>query len=84
MWHVEVAPSAVRALERAVAADRRLLEAALTGMQIDPFAGDIRRLLGQARRWRRRVGDWRIIFTVDWPARVVSAESIARRTSTTY
>jgi mRNA-degrading endonuclease RelE of RelBE toxin-antitoxin system len=84
MWLVEVAPSAVRALRTAQAADRRRPEAALTGMQVDPFAGDIRRLLGPRRRWRRRVGDWCIIFTVNPPEGIVSIESVVRRSSTTY
>jgi mRNA-degrading endonuclease RelE of RelBE toxin-antitoxin system len=84
MWLVEVAPSAARALARTAAVDRRRLEAALTRMQIDPFAGDIRRLLGQGRCWRRRVGDWRIIFSVKSTDRIVSIESIVRRSSMTY
>jgi mRNA-degrading endonuclease RelE of RelBE toxin-antitoxin system len=53
-------------------------------MQVDPFAGDIRRLLGPRRRWRRRVGDWCIIFTVNPPEGIVSIESVVRRSSTTY
>jgi len=84
MWLVEVARSAVRALARAPAGDRRRLERALTAMQQDPFTGDLRRLLGEERRWRRRVGDWRVIFRVNATQRIVSVDSIVRRGSTTY
>jgi hypothetical protein len=53
MWVVEVAPSAVRAAERAPDADRRRLETALAGMYVNPLAGDIRRLVGYSsgRTW---------------------------------
>ena len=47
-------------------------------MEVDPFAGDVRRLAG-IDEWRRRVGDWRILFAVDFMDRTVR-----RRTSTTY
>lgn len=84
MWFVEVAPSAVRALERAQDVDRRRLEAALAGMKLNPFAGDIGRLIGREYRWRRRVGSWRIIFKVNRAQAIVSIESVVRRSSTTY
>jgi mRNA-degrading endonuclease RelE of RelBE toxin-antitoxin system len=34
-------------------------------MAIDPFAGDILKLQGEGNRWRRRVGNYRIFFSID-------------------
>jgi mRNA-degrading endonuclease RelE of RelBE toxin-antitoxin system len=53
-------------------------------MADDPFAGDVLKLEGEAGRWRRRVGNYRIFFSVDAVARAVSVSAILRRTSTTY
>jgi mRNA-degrading endonuclease RelE of RelBE toxin-antitoxin system len=53
-------------------------------MEQDPFSGDVRRLQGQPGLWRRRVGDWRILFSPDRAARVIDVAAIVRRTTTTY
>jgi mRNA-degrading endonuclease RelE of RelBE toxin-antitoxin system len=53
-------------------------------MADDPFAGDVLKLEGEKDRWRRRVGNYRIFFTVDQAARTVAVSAIVRRTSTTY
>jgi mRNA-degrading endonuclease RelE of RelBE toxin-antitoxin system len=37
-----------------------------------------------AGSYRRRVGPWRIVFTLHRDSQVVSVADIARRTSTTY
>jgi mRNA-degrading endonuclease RelE of RelBE toxin-antitoxin system len=57
--------------------------AALDAMQTDPLSGDVARLVGQDA-FRRRVGDYRIIFRIDGKARAVGILEIARRTTTTY
>lgn len=53
-------------------------------MQQDPFSGDIVRLKGQPTAWRRRVGNYRILFDVYPQQLLVLVTAIARRTSTTY
>jgi mRNA-degrading endonuclease RelE of RelBE toxin-antitoxin system len=58
---------------------------ALAAMEVDPFAGDIRRLGGRpGPSWRRRVGDYRILFSVWDERRLVIVEDIVRRTSQSY
>ncbi len=47
-------------------------------MAADPFAGDVKRLRG-APWYRRRVGDWRIIFAVDGDRLVVEIVRVAHR-----
>ena len=53
-------------------------------MALDPFAGDIERLTHERAGFRRRVGDWRILFDVDETTRLVAVRFIERRTTTTY
>jgi mRNA-degrading endonuclease RelE of RelBE toxin-antitoxin system len=49
-------------------------------MARDPFSGDIKALQGEWKGfYRRRVGDFRIIFSVDVEIKVVSIESIIDR-----
>jgi len=54
-------------------------------MEQKPLAGDITPLKGPHQgSYRRRVGAFRIIFTVDPKDAVIAVADIARRTSTTY
>jgi mRNA-degrading endonuclease RelE of RelBE toxin-antitoxin system len=53
-------------------------------MQQDPFPGDVVQLRGSAMGYRRRIGSYRILFTLQMRERRVNVTDIARRTSTTY
>jgi mRNA-degrading endonuclease RelE of RelBE toxin-antitoxin system len=66
------------------AADRRRVLAALDAMEQDPFSGDVVRLKAQPVAWRRRVGDWRILFDIEPEQRRALVHDVVRRTSTTY
>jgi mRNA-degrading endonuclease RelE of RelBE toxin-antitoxin system len=83
-WELLLAGPATKALKRMPAADRRRVLAALDSMEQDPFSGDIVRLTAQPVAWRRRVGDWRILFDVELEQHRVLVHGIVRRTSTTY
>ena len=82
-WTVLAASRARKNLERAPAADRRRIEAALSAMTADPLAGDVVKLKGMDA-FRRRVGDWRIIFDIDFAARTVRVFDVLRRNEATY
>jgi len=82
-WTVVLAGPARKALKRIPPSDRTRIEAALTGMEHDPFQGDIRKLQGLPG-FRRRVGDWRIFFEVIPERKHIVIAAIERRTSTTY
>ena len=53
-------------------------------MQVDPFQGDIKRLKGKDTAWRRRVGNYRIIYDLYFDEYLIVVLGILRRTSTTY
>ena len=82
MWRVHVAGSARKAVDTFPRKDRERILAALDGLALDPFAGDIRKL--GANEYRRRVGNYRVRYTVHTELRFVQVTAIVRRTSTTY
>ncbi len=82
-WTVVLAGPARKSLKRIPAGDKRRILAALAEMQQNPFQGDIRKLQGLPG-FRRRVGDWRIMFEVMPESRQLVVAAIERRTSTTY
>lgn len=55
----------------------------LEEMETDPLSGDIVKLKG-TDAFRRRVGNYRIIFSIDTNSGAVYIMDILRRTSTTY
>jgi mRNA-degrading endonuclease RelE of RelBE toxin-antitoxin system len=84
-WNIVLSNRAERAMSRVPARDRQRITVALLSMEQDPLFGDVIPLKGPyAGSYRRRVGSWRIVFTLDWDRQVVGVADIARRTSTTY
>jgi mRNA-degrading endonuclease RelE of RelBE toxin-antitoxin system len=83
-WTIILAKPVQKQAAGIPASDRAKIIAALRGMVVDPFAGDVLKLEGGERRWRRRVGSYRIFFTVDIGAKTVAVSAILRRTSSTY
>ena len=83
-WTAIVAEAAQKQLARFPAKDQSRIAAALLAIANNPFSGDIVKLEGEQNRWRRRVGRYRIFFSVDKAARMVAISAILRRTSTTY
>jgi mRNA-degrading endonuclease RelE of RelBE toxin-antitoxin system len=53
-------------------------------MESDPFQGDLKRLKGAPSAWRRRVGNYRILYDLDFETREIAIHAILRRTTTTY
>jgi mRNA interferase RelE/StbE len=83
-WKLEIAGPAQKEFRKLPANDQRRVRAALLAMQEDPFAGDTKRLKGQPNAWRRRVGNYRIIYDLFVEERLIVVSGILRRTSTTY
>jgi mRNA-degrading endonuclease RelE of RelBE toxin-antitoxin system len=52
-------------------------------MRVDPLRGDVLKLKDRAA-FRRRVGSYRIIFSIEFKTLTVRVADILRRTSTTY
>lgn len=83
-WTVIVAKPAQKQTARFPAKDQAKIKAGIGTMADDPFIGDVLKLEGDNNRWRRRIGNYRIFFTVDTVARRVEVSAIVRRSSSTY
>ena len=83
-WTVRVARPAQKVAAKFPVKDQQRIGAAISAMADDPFAGDVIKLEGGGQRFRRRVGSYRIFFTIDTNARTVDVSAIVRRTSATY
>jgi mRNA-degrading endonuclease RelE of RelBE toxin-antitoxin system len=83
-WRLRIANRAQKGLGKLPAKDQQRIVAVLEAMCDDPFGGDITRLKTQPAAWRRRVGDYRILFDIDADHLTVDVLEIRRRTSTTY
>ena len=63
-YEIQVRPAAVRALRKIAQVDRERLQAAIALLAENPRPPNSRRLTGRSG-YRVRVGDYRIIYTID-------------------
>jgi len=85
-WAIELSTSAIKEL-RQLPRDRQVrVERAIDEMEIDPMAGDVKPLKGLEwkGRFRKRAGDYRIIFTMDRAVKSVQISRILLRSEKTY
>lgn len=80
---VHVSHRAQRSLKRLQAADLKRIMAAIEAMQKDSLSGDVVKLKG-TDTFRRRVGNYRIIFSIDFKQFAIGIIDVLRRTTTTY
>jgi mRNA-degrading endonuclease RelE of RelBE toxin-antitoxin system len=83
-WGLVITRPAQRVMRRMPAPDRETFDKVFQEMQHDPFAGDVKYLKGLNGVLRRRVGIWRIVFSVESEARLVIINLVKRRGSHTY
>ncbi len=83
-WTVIVAKAARKQLAKFPVKDQDRIVASLQAIVTDPFSGDTLKLEGAGERWRRRVGNYRVFFSVEPRSKTVAVSMISRRTSTTY
>jgi mRNA-degrading endonuclease RelE of RelBE toxin-antitoxin system len=83
-WEVRLAKLAQKNLRRIHNPDHDRIVTALGVMRSNPFQGDVELLQNQPTAYRRRVGNWRILFDVYRDRQLVLVASIKRRSTTTY
>ncbi|HJT88726.1 MAG TPA: type II toxin-antitoxin system RelE/ParE family toxin [Bryobacteraceae bacterium] len=81
-WRLLVTKSARKELGRLPDQEQLRIERALDALEADAFRGDIKRL--QPSGWRRRVGNYRILYDLYLDEHLIVVIAIQRRTSTTY
>jgi mRNA interferase RelE/StbE len=83
-WRLEFTKKVPKSLRRLPLRDHRAVVDAFGEMQLDPLGGDVKRLVNYPISFRRRVGDYRILFDLDHGTRTVLVHDVVRRSSTTY
>ncbi len=82
-WRVELAPAAVRQLRRLPPDATARLRAPILALGLEPHPPNAARLSGTSF-WRLRVGDLRVVYTIDSLKRLVVVFRVARRAESTY
>ena len=83
-WLIQVSSRASKEIKKIPRPDIDRIRDAIDEMETDPFIGDIVYLSAHESDYRRRVGDWRIFFSLKKDERVIVIEHVSRRTSNTY
>jgi len=85
-WVCKFSENAERDLRRLPSAIQRRVARVLTQMESNPFQGDVKPLQGAEWKgvFRRRIGDYRLLFTADHAQKRVVIQQISLRSGKTY
>jgi mRNA-degrading endonuclease RelE of RelBE toxin-antitoxin system len=83
-WGLILSNQASRTVRRAPWNEREQIKAALRLLSDDPYFGDVKPLKGTNGTLRRRVGNWRILYSLDTDRRMIVVTAVKRRGSNTY
>ena len=83
-WKLKIRNGVYKDLERIPSPDQDRLMTAIEQLPLNPFAGDIEKMKGEENMWRRRVGAYRIFYTLNAHEKIIYVFRIKRRASKTY
>ncbi|MEO8456170.1 MAG: type II toxin-antitoxin system RelE/ParE family toxin [Chloroflexota bacterium] len=86
-YRIEVPKRATRALERLAAASHRdylRIDDAIRALAANPRPNGCKKLRGRGPLFRIKVGDYRVIYAVFDPDRLVKIEEVSRRNTNSY
>jgi mRNA-degrading endonuclease RelE of RelBE toxin-antitoxin system len=85
-WTVRIADDAHLFVESLPEKTRRQISRSITQLEEDPFRGDVKPLKGNEWKgyYRKRAGDYRIIFLMHHERRLIDVSWALRRTEKTY
>jgi mRNA interferase RelE/StbE len=83
-WGLAITNRAERQLRRLSASELEQINHAFSAMCDDPFKGDVKFLKGIEGAFRRRVGNWRVLFELNQERRIIVVTAVKRRGSNTY
>ena len=85
-WACELTEDAERDLRKLPKAVQKRVARVVTQMESDPFQGDVKALHGEEWKgvFRRRIGDYRLLFVANHEKRIVSVLRVLIRSGKTY
>ena len=83
-WTVIIDFQTEKQLKKFPAKDYQRIRRVVNAMEVDPFFGDITKLSGRDNSWRRRTGNYRILYEIYESKKLIYISDIKRRASSTY
>jgi len=83
-WKIKIAKRASKEMKRIPKKDAKRLLFVLGELAENPYQGDIEKIKGEDNVWRRRVGNYRILYEIIPKQRHIDIFQICRKTTTTY
>lgn len=83
-WKVKVAKRVSKEMRRIPKKDAERLLIVLEEFKTNPYQGDIEKIRGEDSVWRRRIGNYRILYEIEPKTRQIEIYQICRRTTATY
>jgi mRNA interferase RelE/StbE len=81
-YQVVIKPSAAKEFDKLPVSVAARVAAKIESLARTPRPSGVRKLEGEPTRWRIRVSDWRVIFTIDDSKRTVDIVYIRHRSKT--
>jgi mRNA interferase RelE/StbE len=78
-YRITIKPSAVKEIDRLPLATATRVATRIKALAESPRPAGVKKLEGDPARWRIRVSDWRIIFTIDDEQHVVDVLYVRHR-----
>jgi len=83
-WEIKIAKKALKELKRIPKKDAKRLLFTLEELIDNPYRGDIEKIKGEDNTYRRRVGNYRVLYEILSKEKYIEVFDIRRRTTTTY
>ncbi len=83
-WTIIIGAQAEKQLRKFPAKDYERIRRVINTMETDPFFGDVNKLSGTENVWRRRTGNYRILYEIYEGRKLIYVSDIKRRASSTY
>lgn len=81
IFNVKLSKKALKSLEKLNNQDKQRIKDKLREFANDPFSHDVKKLAGSKEPplYRLRVGEYRIVFWIDWSSKKIYVERIFHR-----
>jgi mRNA-degrading endonuclease RelE of RelBE toxin-antitoxin system len=83
-WGLVIGNRAERHLRRLTDPERHQIDAVFLEMCHNPYLGDVQFIKGSDGAFRRRTGDWRILYDLEPEHKVIVVTAVKHRSSNTY
>ncbi len=83
-WKIKIAKRVLKEIKHIPKKGAKRLLVILEELKENPYQGDIEKIKGEENVWRRRIGNYRILYEIIPKQKDIYVFQIRRRTTTTY